>query len=76
MEIDSNMILLWQAPQVPNRQINVMVEESTRLAREFSARKWPILAFLDTHYPDKPELPYPPHCIVGTDEVNLVPGLI
>ncbi|XP_057843020.1 nicotinamidase 1 isoform X2 [Cryptomeria japonica] len=63
------------APQVPNQQINVMVEESTRLAREFSARKWPMLAFLDTHYPDKPEPPYPPHCIVGSGEENLVPAL-
>ncbi|GLJ43638.1 hypothetical protein SUGI_0908480 [Cryptomeria japonica] len=63
------------APQHPNQQINVMVEESVKLAREFSARKWPILAFLDTHYPDKPEPPYPPHCIVGTGEENLVPAL-
>ncbi|KAH9297629.1 hypothetical protein KI387_029311, partial [Taxus chinensis] len=63
------------APQVPNQQINVMVEESVKLAKEFSARKWPMLAFLDTHHPDKPEPPYPPHCIAGTGEENLVPAL-
>uniref|UniRef100_A0A0C9S550 TSA: Wollemia nobilis Ref_Wollemi_Transcript_13314_1096 transcribed RNA sequence n=1 Tax=Wollemia nobilis TaxID=56998 RepID=A0A0C9S550_9CONI len=63
------------APQVPNEQITVMVEESVRVAKEFSARKWPMLAFVDTHYPDKPEPPYPPHCIVGTGEENLVPVL-
>ncbi|GLJ32294.1 hypothetical protein SUGI_0649830 [Cryptomeria japonica] len=37
---------LHLAPQVPNQQLNVMMEESTR---EFSARKWPMLSFLDTH---------------------------
>lgn len=63
------------APQVPNQQISGMVEEGVRLAKEFSARKWPMLAFLDTHYPDKPEPPYPPHCIVGSGEENLIPAL-
>lgn len=33
------------------------------------------MAFLDSHQPNKPEEPYPPHCIAGTDESNLVPGL-
>lgn len=69
------MILLLQAPQAPNGQITGMVEEGARLAKEFSARKWPMLAFLDTHYPDKPEPPYPPHCIIGTGEENLIPGI-
>jgi nicotinamidase-related amidase len=35
----------------------------------------PILAFLDTHEPGKPEPPYPPHCEIGTGEENLVPEL-
>ncbi|KAK9164012.1 hypothetical protein Syun_004914 [Stephania yunnanensis] len=52
-----------------------MVEESVRLARGFCDRKWPVLAFLDSHHPDKPEHPYPPHCLIGTDESNLVPSL-
>lgn len=50
-----------------------MVDESVKLAREFCEKKWPVYAFLDTHHPDVPEPPYPPHCIAGTDESNLVP---
>ncbi|KAL6012609.1 NiCoT heavy metal ion transporter Nic1 [Asimina triloba] len=52
-----------------------MVDESVRLSRMFCERKWPVLVFLDTHYPDKPEHPYPPHCIIGTGEEDLVPAL-
>lgn len=51
-----------------------MVEEAARLAKVFCDKKWPIFALLDTHQPDKPEPPYPPHCIIGTGEENLVPG--
>lgn len=50
-----------------------MVDESVRLARGFCEKRWPIYAFLDTHHPDVPEPPYPPHCIAGTDESKLVP---
>lgn len=63
------------APVEPNKQIEVMVEEAVRLSREFCENKWPILAFLDTHYADKPEPPYPPHCIIGTAEADFVPAL-
>ncbi|KAJ7953518.1 nicotinamidase 1 [Quillaja saponaria] len=52
-----------------------MVEESVRLSRVFCEKKWPIFAFLDSHHPDIPEHPYPPHCIAGTDEAKLVPAL-
>ncbi|KAM0067632.1 putative isochorismatase, nicotinamidase 1 [Helianthus debilis subsp. tardiflorus] len=52
-----------------------MVDESAQLARTFCEMKWPVFAFLDTHHPDVPEPPYPPHCIAGTDEANLVPAL-
>lgn len=52
-----------------------MVEETVRLARHFSAQGWPILAFLDTHIPGKPEPPYPPHCEIGTGEEELVDDL-
>lgn len=51
-----------------------MINESERLARLFCENKWPVMAFLDSHQPNKPEDPYPPHCISGTDESNLVPG--
>ncbi|XP_022136473.1 nicotinamidase 1-like [Momordica charantia] len=63
------------APREPNRQISGMVEESARIARAFCEKKWPILAFLDSHQPNKPEEPYPPHCISGSHESNLVPAL-
>ncbi len=33
------------------------------------------LCFLDTHQPDIPEPPYPPHCIVGTGEELIDPDL-
>lgn len=54
-------------------QISGMVDESVTLAREFCEKKWPVYAFLDSHHPDVPEPPYPPHCIAGTDESELVP---
>jgi nicotinamidase-related amidase len=52
-----------------------MVAESDRLAKGFAEKSWPVLAFLDTHEPGKPEPPYPPHCEKGTGEEELVPAL-
>ncbi|KAJ8758851.1 hypothetical protein K2173_002630 [Erythroxylum novogranatense] len=63
------------APREPDRQITGMINESARLAKQFCEKGWPVMAFLDSHHPDKPEDPYPPHCIAGTDESNLVPAL-
>lgn len=63
------------APTAPDDQIARMVERTDALARTFRAKKRPVLAFLDTHEPDKPEPPYPPHCIRGSGEENLVPEL-
>ena len=63
------------APAGPNAQVARMVEETNRLARRFVERRWPVLAFLDTHEPGKPEPPYPPHCELGTGEEDLVPEL-
>lgn len=63
------------APRQPDKQISDMVEESVRLARLFCEKKWPVFAFLDSHNPDIPEPPYPPHCFAGTDEARLVPAL-
>jgi len=51
-----------------------MINESARLARVFCEKKLPVMAFLDSHHPNKPEDPYPLHCIIGSDESNLVPG--
>jgi nicotinamidase-related amidase len=66
----------YLAPPVPNAQVARMVEETDRLAGAFSEQGRPILAFLDTHVPGKPEPPYPPHCEAGTGEENLVPQLL
>ncbi len=63
------------APPTENPQVTRMVEETDRLARAFQAQDWPVLAFLDTHEPGKPEPPYPPHCEAGTGEEDLVPAL-
>jgi len=63
------------APTGPNEQIATMVSESNRLAQEFTTQAMPILAFLDTHEPGKPEPPYPLHCEKGTGEEKLVPQL-
>ena len=63
------------APPVANPQVSRMVAETDRIARAFESRNLPILAFLDTHEPGKPEPPYPPHCERGTGEENLVPEL-
>ena len=63
------------APPTENAQVTRMVAESDRLARGFGEKGWPVLAFLDTHVPGKPEPPYPPHCEQGTGEEELVPAL-
>ncbi|KAG8373444.1 hypothetical protein BUALT_Bualt11G0024900 [Buddleja alternifolia] len=63
------------APQAPDKQIAGMVDESVKLAREFCKNNWPVYALRDSHHPDVPEPPFPPHCIAGTDETKLVPEL-
>jgi len=63
------------APPAENPQVTGMIRETDRLARAFRTQGWPILAFLDTHEPGKPEPPYPPHCEKGTGEEELVPAL-
>ena len=54
------------APQEHDPQIADMIVETDRLARRFAAEKRPILVFLDTHEPGKPEFPYPLHCEAGS----------
>jgi nicotinamidase-related amidase len=63
------------APAAPNAQVDRMVAETDALARAFAGRRRPILAFLDTHEPGRPEPPYPPHCERGTGQEELVPAL-
>lgn len=64
------------APPTANPQVSQMILEADRLARSFAAQNWPMLAFLDSHVPGKPEPPYPPHCEIGSGEENLVPELL
>ncbi|KAH9612985.1 hypothetical protein KSS87_011972 [Heliosperma pusillum] len=63
------------APTEENNQISGMIVEAERLARMFCEKRWPVMAFIDSHHPDVPEHPYPPHCLAGSDESNLVPAL-
>jgi nicotinamidase-related amidase len=63
------------APVAHDPQIVHMIEETARLAHRFAESKQPILVFLDTHEPGKPEFPYPLHCEIGSGEEELVPQL-
>jgi len=63
------------APPTENPQVERMIIETDRLARAFVAAGRPVLAFLDSHIPGKPEPPYPPHCEMGSGEDELVPML-
>lgn len=63
------------APSGPDAQVARMVSETDGLARAFTAEGRPVLAFLDTHCPGKPEPPYPPHCEEGSGQEELVPAL-
>lgn len=63
------------APPAPNAQVDRMVAETDRLARRFAAAGWPICASLDSHDPDRPEPPYPAHCLRGSGDDELVPAL-
>jgi nicotinamidase-related amidase len=63
------------APAAPNGQVDRMIAETDRLARDFLAAGRPVFAFLDTHEPGKPEPPYPPHCERGTGQEDLVEAL-
>jgi nicotinamidase-related amidase len=63
------------APVAHDPQILRMIGETDRLAARFAGAKLPILVFLDTHEPGKPEFPYPLHCERGSGEEELVPEL-
>ncbi len=63
------------APRTPNAQVERMIEVTAKVARQFRERRLPVLVFLDTHEPGKDEPPYPPHCVRGTGEEDLVPDL-
>jgi len=60
------------APLKYNQQINNMIKETSKLAKIFTSNSMPICLFLDNHEEDRPEYPFPPHCIKGTGEELLV----
>ena len=63
------------APLKKNYQVENMVKETNKLAKIFNEKSLPIALFLDTHEDDRPEHPYPPHCIKGTGEEKIIKEL-
>lgn len=63
------------APAQPDPRIAAMVAAVDALARRYAAEGRPIYVVRDEHDPDRPEPPYPPHCIRGSGEEELVPAL-
>ena len=63
------------APPAADPAVEAMVSETDALARRFLGRGMPVLAFRDRHSPDRPEYPYPPHCIEGSGHDELVERL-
>ncbi|KAI7734161.1 hypothetical protein M8C21_026393 [Ambrosia artemisiifolia] len=60
------------APRKSNNQMMEMIDESVKLSRLFCEKKWPIIAFLDTHQPGKLEHPYPSYRLAGSHESDLI----
>ena len=63
------------APAAPDDVIDSMVHTINQIATDFKTQNLPIFVTLDSHSPDIPEPPYPPHCIVGTGHDELVDDL-
>ena len=63
------------APPTENDQVQQMIQETDLLEKRFVAESRPLLAFLDTHIPGKPEPPYPPHCEIGSGQEEFVEEL-
>lgn len=63
------------APPAPDVTIATMVNNINTTAQHFDNGGLPIFVTLDSHDADKPEPPYPPHCIAGTGDDELVPAL-
>ncbi|GAQ91073.1 hypothetical protein KFL_007230050 [Klebsormidium nitens] len=63
------------APLRPSQQIDRMIDETDRLARQFLDRGWPVLAFMDLHEMGVSEPPWSKHCERGSGEEDFVPKL-
>ncbi len=60
------------APIEQNTHLDEMLMRVNQLAKQFSNKGHPIFAFIDAHDEDRPEPPYPPHCIKHTNESELM----
>ncbi len=63
------------APPFQDKEIEEMVTYADSFAKELVNHNRPGFVFLDTHYQDKPEPPYPLHCIIGSGEEEIVDTL-
>ena len=63
------------APPAADAIISGMIQNIDAVAHDFQTRNLPILVTLDSHHADIPEPPYPPHCIMGSGDDELVDDL-
>ena len=63
------------APREESPSMRHMVDVCDQRARAFLKRKRPVFVFLDCHRPDQKEPPYPPHCVRGSGEEEIVAEL-
>ena len=63
------------APPAPDACITTMVNNINTTAQNFNRLGLPIFVTLDSHDADIPEPPYPPHCIAGSGDDELVQEL-
>jgi nicotinamidase-related amidase len=63
------------APIQADPSIDRMVDAIDDLAKRLAARRAPFYVVRDQHEAERPERPFPPHCIRGSGEENLVDRL-
>lgn len=57
-------------------RVKALCNPIANLAQAFEAKEIPIIAFADTHPENSPEFTsYPPHCLGGTEESDIVPEI-
>jgi nicotinamidase-related amidase len=67
-----------QGPMADPDSMGEMVRAVDALVRDLDGQlgeRLHLLVLRDCHSPDVPEPPYPPHCLVGTEESQLDPGV-
>lgn len=63
------------APMTQDDRIELMIGETSAMARRFLDLGRPVLVFRDTHLPGTTEPPFPPHCMAGSGDELLVDRL-